>query len=138
MNRLSDPEAARMLVLQNAPTSDAYAIGSFVDCLVEGATFDVGSCQRLEKALRVLVDHPSLAAQTDCYVYSIYRLVALQLLCHLNPNDVCSVENLDDNAVIDLKNRFDFVIGSYFYRESFEIDSWWQEWHTAGGSKCSG
>lgn len=128
MNRPPDPEAARMLVLHNAPTSDAYAIGSFVDRLVEDGTFDAKSCQLLEAALRVLVDHPALAAQTDRYVYSIYRLVALQLLCHLNPSDVCSVENLDDDAAVDLKNRFDFVIGSYFYREPFEMDAWWRDW----------
>lgn len=138
MNLQSDPEAARMLVLQNAPTSDVYAIGSFLDRLVEEATFDAESWQKLEVALRVLVDHPALAAETDRYVYSIYRLVALKLLSHLNPNDVCGVGNLDDDAVIDLKNRFDFIVGSYFYRESFEVDSRWHERPTAGGGRCSG
>ena len=114
--------------MQNAPTSEAYAVGSFVERLLDQGTFDAASCQGLEAALRVLIDHPAQAAETDRYVYSIYRLVALQLLSHLNPNDVCGVSDLDENAVIDLKNRFDFVVGSYFFREPFEIDSWWQEW----------
>lgn len=130
MNPLPDPEAARRLVLQNAPISDGYAQGSFVDRLVEEASFDVCAWQSLEAALRVLVDAPAMAAETDRYVFSIYRHVAMQLLCHLNPNDVCGVDNLDDDAVIDLKNRFDFIVGSYFCREPFEIDVWWRPWTT--------
>lgn len=132
VNDRPDPEAARTLVLQNAPTSDTYAIGSFVDRLVEEATFDAAGCQALEAALRTLIDAPTLAAGTDRYVFSIYRHVALQLLCHLNPNDMCGVDNLDDDAVIDLKNRFDLVVGSYFSREPFEIDTWWQQWRPHG------
>jgi hypothetical protein len=132
MNPLPEAEAARALVLQNAPTSGCYALGCFVDRLVEEATFDAAGCQALEAALRVLVDQPALAAETDRHVFAIYRLVALQLLCHLNPNDVCGVDNLDDDAVIDLRNRFDFVVGSYFFREPFEVDAWWQQWSTRG------
>lgn len=127
MNPLPDPEAARWLVLQNAPTSDAYAIGSFVDRLVEASSFDVQGCQGLEAALAALIDHPALAAQTDRHVFGIYRLVAVKLLCHLNPNDVCRVDNLDDDAAIDLKNRFDFAVGSYFFREPFDSDTWWRQ-----------
>ncbi len=118
-----DPAAARVLVLQNAPTSEAYAVGSFVERLVEDATFDAEGWQALETALRTLIDHPALAAETDRHVFSIYRLVALQLLCHLNPNDVAGVDNLDDDAVIDLKNRVDFVFGSYFHRQAFEVEA---------------
>lgn len=128
MRTLSDPESARTCVLQNAPTSETYAIGSFVDQLFEESTFDLASCQALEAALLALIDAPALAAQTDRHVFSIYRLVAMQLLCHLNPDDVCRVDNLDDDAVIDLKNRFDFIIGSYFFREPFEMVSWWRQW----------
>ena len=135
LNPRPDPEAARLLVLQNAPSSGAYAIGSFVDRLVEEASFDAAGCQALEAALRTLVDHPTLAAATDRYVFAIYRLVALQLLCHLNPNDVCGVDNLDDDAAIDLKNRFDFVVGSYFFREPFEIDAWWRQWRPGGAGE---
>ncbi len=128
MSTPSDPESARTCVLQNAPTSETYAIGSFVDQLFEESTFDLASCQALEAALLALIDAPALAAQTDRHVFSIYRLVAMQLLCHLNPDDVCRVDNLDDDAVIDLKNRFDFIIGSYFFREPFEMVSWWRQW----------
>lgn len=128
MDTPADAGAARALVLQNTPGSGAYAIGSFVDRLVEEATFDAQAYQALEAALRTLIDTPEVAAQTDRHVFSIYRLVALQLLCHLNPNDVCGVDNLDDDAVIDLKNRFDFVVSSYFYREPFGAESWWRQW----------
>lgn len=126
------PEAALVLVLQNAPTSDTYAIGSFVDRLFEGASFDAVACRALETALLALIDAPALAAQADRHVFGIYRLVALQLLSHLNPNDVCGVDNLDDDAVIDLKNRFDFVVGSYFFREPFATDAWWRQWQARG------
>lgn len=136
VNPQIDPEAARLLVLQNAPTSEAYVTGSFVDRFIEDATFDAASYQELEAALRLLVDHPQLAAETDRYVHSIYRLVALQLLCHLNPNDVCGVGNLDDDAVIDLKNRFDFVVGSYFFREPFEVDACSRAREVQGGDPC--
>lgn len=114
-----DPQAARALVLQNAPTSEAFIAGSFVERLVEEGTFDANGWRELEVALRILLDAPELAAEMDRYVFSIYRLITLKLLCHLNPNDVCSVDNLDDDAVVDLKNRVDFVVGSYFYREPF-------------------
>lgn len=134
----ADPEAARGLVLRDAPTSEHYSVGSFVDQLVEDAHFDAAGWRALEAALLTLIDHPASAAETDRHVFAIYRLVALQLLCHLNPNDVCRVDNLDDDAVIDLKNRFDFVVGSYFFREPFEIDAWWQDWGTTGGGRCSG
>ncbi len=137
MNDRKDLEAARALVLQNAPTSQAYAVGSFVDRLVEEASFDAASCQALEAALRALIDAPALAAQTDRYVFSIYRLVALQLLCHLNPSDVCGVNNLDDDAVVDLKNRFDFVVGSYFFRDPFDVDAWWQQWPSRAAGAAS-
>lgn len=127
-----EAEAAYGLVLRNAPLSEAYALGSFVDRLFEESTFDAESCRGLEAALLSLIDAPALAAQADRYVFSIYRHVAMQLLCHLNPDDVCGVGNLDDDAVIDLKNRFDFVFGSYFSREPFEIDPWWQQWQARG------
>lgn len=124
------PEAARDLVLQNAPTSAAYLNGSFVDRLVEDSTFDAASCKALETALLALIDAPQLAAGADCHVFSIYRLVALKLLCHLNPCDVCVVENLDDDDAVDLKNRFDHVVGSYFFREPFDVDEWWVGWQS--------
>ena len=66
-------------------------------------------------------------------MFSIYRPVAMQLLCHLNPDDVCRVDNVGDDAVIDLKNRFDFIIGSYFFREPFETVSWWRQWRARCG-----
>jgi hypothetical protein len=132
MTHCPDPEAARDLVLQNAPTSAAYATGSFVDRLVEDATFDAAGCEALETALLALLQSPALAAETDRYVFGIYRLVVLQLLCHLNPDDVCGVDNLDDDAVVDLKNRFDFVVGSYFFREPFDVDPWWRQWQSRG------
>ena len=37
-------------------------------------------------------------------------------------------ETIDDDAVIDLKNRFDLTVGSYFSREPFEMDRWWRQW----------
>jgi len=132
MNGRPDPEAARALVLQNSPISEDYTIGSFVDKLFEEATFDAAACRALEAALLALIDAPDLAAQCDRHVFGIYRLVAMQLLCHLNPNDVAGVDNLDDDAVVDLKNRFDFVVGSYFSREPFEIDMWWRQWEARG------
>lgn len=138
MMTMPDPESARLIVLQNAPTSGAYAIGSFVDQLFEEATFDAKGCQALEAALLALIDAPALAAETDRHVFGIYRLVALQLLSHLNPNDVCGVDNLCDDAVIDLKNRFDFVVGSYFFRRPFEIDGWWQQWQAQGSPPADG
>jgi hypothetical protein len=128
MSDRPDPEAARALLLQNAPTSETYAIGSFVDRLFEESTFDAAAYQALEAALLTLIETPTLAVHTDRHVFSIYRLVAMQLLCHLNPNDVCGVDNLDDDAVIDLKNRFDLVVASYFFREPFEMAAWWREW----------
>jgi hypothetical protein len=132
MSLRPDPEAARRLVMQNAPTSETYAVGSFVESLFEDGSFDAVGCQALEAALLALIDAPALAAETDRFVFSIYRLVALQLLCHLNPNDVSGVDNLDDDAVIDLKNRLDFVVGNYFFREHFEIDAWWSQWRSHG------
>lgn len=134
MSPRPDPQAARTLVLQNAPTSQTYATDSFVERLFEEGTFDAAGWRALEVALRTLVDAPALAAETDRYVHSIYRLVTLQLLSHLNPNDVCGVDNLDDDAVIDLKNRVDTVVGSYFYREPFEIDGWWRAWEAERGA----
>lgn len=121
------PQAARLIVLQNAPTSGCGTEGSFVDRLVEQAHFDADACRELEEALCVLARHPEVAAETDAHVFALYRLVALQLLCHLNPSDVCGVDNLDDDAAIDLKNRFDFVVGCYFFRQPFEVASWWRD-----------
>jgi hypothetical protein len=127
------PEAAHELVQQNAPTSAAYGIGSFVDRLVEDETVDAECCQALEAALLTLIDVPALAAESDRHVFSIYRLVALKLLCHLNPQDACRVADLDDDDAIDLKNRFDFVVGSYFFRQPFDLDAWWQQWRSRVG-----
>jgi hypothetical protein len=46
--------------------------------------------------------------------------------------------SLDDDAVVDLKNHFDSVIGSYFHREPLEVDAWWHEWETTGGGRSAG
>ena len=134
MAPLSKPnaQAARVLVLQNTPGSDCYATGSFVYRLVEQASFDAESCRALESALLTLVGSPAVAIRTDRHVFAIYRVVALQLLCHLNPTDVCRVDNLDDDAVVDLKNRFDFVVDCYFWRRAYEIGSWWRAWDARG------
>ncbi len=126
--RPMSPDAAQALVLRNAPTSETYAEDSFVHRLFEEARFDAGACRALEAALRTLVDAPALAAQTDRHVFAIYRLVALKLLSHLNPQDTACVDNLDDDAVIDLRNRVDFVVGCYFFREPFDLDDWWRAW----------
>lgn len=123
-----DPEAALALVLRNSPLSETYAVDAFVDRLFECGQFDATAARSLEAALLALVDVPALAAEADRHVFAIYRLVAMHLLCHLNPNDVARVDNLDDDAVIDLKNRFDYVVGCYFGRESFPISSWWLQW----------
>jgi hypothetical protein len=44
-----------MLVLQNAPTSESYAVGSFVERLFNGGSFDAAGCQALEAALLALI-----------------------------------------------------------------------------------
>ncbi|MEY4748113.1 MAG: hypothetical protein RIQ60_327 [Pseudomonadota bacterium] len=121
MNPLPSPEAARLLVLHNARDSELYAEASFMDRLFEDAVFDASTCDAFVAALRVLVDHPALAADTDRYIYAISRLLAVKLLCHLNPNDGCWVSNLDDDAAIDLKNHLDSAVGSYFFRLPFEL-----------------
>ena len=138
MKKLPDAEAACALVLRNAPDSATWMVGSFVERLFEDATFDAAACRELQAALLALIDAPVLVAQCDRHVFGIYRLVAMQLRCHLNPNDVCGVDNLADDAVIDLKNRFDHVIGSYFSREPFDIDTWWKQWPGVAGGRFPG
>lgn len=122
-----DPREARQRVLQNAPSSGCQLPTSFVARLFDDAHFDPAACRALEEALAVLARHPGVAAETDRHVFALYRLVVLKLLCHLDPGDVCRVDNLDDDAAIDLRNRFDFVVGRYFFREPFEVDAWWRD-----------
>lgn len=120
MHTRSASDTALMSVLRNSPISEDYAAASFVASLYDDARFDAAAYVELESALATLIATPTHAAQADRHVFAIYRLVATTLLCHLNPSDVAQVGNLDDDAVIDLKNQFDYVVGCYFCREPFE------------------
>lgn len=100
------------IIAENTSHSPNCRQGAFLDTLHESRRWDVEEYWKLEWSLYVICD--GLPRPPECDVFRTFSCVMLLFSCHFDPNDGFVIINLNGEALISVRERFQLVFEGYF------------------------